>query len=80
MPVLLFMRRTSVTTNGRRLKAVDPPDARTFTHRLVNALLRVAQVVIALTLTPTPAPILPFVVRDIVTAYWVKLDDLAPTT
>ena len=47
--------------------------------RLVNALLRVAQVVIALSLTPTPSPILPFVVRDIVTVYWVKLDDLAPT-
>ena len=44
--------------------------------RLVNALLRVAQVVIALSLTPTPSPILPFVVRDIVTVYWVKLDDL----
>ena len=47
--------------------------------RLVNALLRVSQVVIALSLTPTPSPILPFVVRDIVTVYWVKLDDLAPT-
>ena len=47
--------------------------------RLVNALLRAAQVVIALSLTPTPSPILPFVVRDIVTVYWVKLDDLAPT-
>ena len=46
---------------------------------LVNALLRVAQVVIALSLTLTPSPILPFVVRDIVTVYWVKLDDLAPT-
>jgi hypothetical protein len=29
-------------------------DTRTFTQRLVNALLRVAQVVIALSLTPTP--------------------------
>ena len=47
--------------------------------RLVNALLRVAQVVIALSLTPTPSPILPFVVRDIVTVYWVKLDDLRAT-
>jgi hypothetical protein len=30
-------------------------------------------------LTPTPSPILPFVVRDIVTVYWVKLDDLRAT-
>ena len=43
---------------------------------LVNALLRAAKVVIALSLTPTPSLILPFVVRDIVTGYWVKLDDL----
>jgi hypothetical protein len=46
---------------------------------LVNALLRAAQVVIALSLTPTPSPILPFVVRDVVTVYRVKLDYLAPT-
>jgi hypothetical protein len=44
----------------QRQKAVDPPDARTFTMRLVNALLRAAQVVIALSLTPTrvAAPVL----------------------
>ena len=44
--------------------------------RPANALLRVAQVVIALSLTPTPYLILPFIVRDIVTVYWVKLDDI----
>jgi hypothetical protein len=38
----------------QRWKTVDPPGIRTFTQRLVNALLRVAQVVIALSLTPTP--------------------------
>jgi hypothetical protein len=44
MPVLLFMRWTSVTTNRSRRKAVDPPGIRTFTQGLLNALLRVAQV------------------------------------
>jgi hypothetical protein len=50
MPVLLLLSGFSVTTNGR-WEAVDPPGARTFTRRLVNALLRVAQVVIDLSLT-----------------------------
>ena len=76
---IAFQSPYSRYNKRQRRKAVDPPDARTFTQGLVNALLRVAQMVIALSLTPTPSPILPFVVRDIVTVYWVKLDDLRAT-
>jgi hypothetical protein len=51
---IAFATRYFGYNKPQKVKAVDPPDIRTFTMRLVNALLRVAQVVIALSLTPTP--------------------------
>jgi hypothetical protein len=54
MPVLLFMRWTPVTTNGRGKKPLTRQTLALLQWDSVNALLRVAQVAIALSLTPTP--------------------------